>query len=170
MEGGDTLRTDVFVGVATAVAITHRSERTLWRMAASGAVSKMNFGGKTKFDLHSLRPYFSIPLSEEDFPMLARADQGDPSAQTDLAVVFLENEKYPQAVDWLRRAVAQHAPEAMSLMGRCYVNGEGVDRDEKLGLLWIARAAKLGHRISCHQMQGIVFGVDPRPEPAPVAA
>lgn len=155
----------MYVGVATAVAITNRSERTLWRMAASGAVHKINHNGRAKFDLKSLEKYISLPLQVEDYPMITQADQGDPTAQTDLAVVFLAGKKYKQAVYWLQRAIEQNDPEAMSLIGRCHINGEGVEQNEKLGLLWIARAANLGHVISDRQMKSIVFGIGHGREP-----
>lgn len=44
----------------------------------------------------------------------------------------------------------------MHLLGRCYIDGNGLQRDENIGIMWIAKAATLGHLISHGLMQAVL--------------
>ncbi|MGP1665999.1 MAG: tetratricopeptide repeat protein, partial [Rhodanobacter sp.] len=79
-------------------------------------------------------------------------------AQTDLAVLFLSNAKPESAVYWLELAAKQDYANAMHLLGRCYTDGNGILKNEDLGIMWIAKAASHGHLISQGQMQALRSG------------
>src|SRR5690606_35688324 len=127
---------------------TGRSERTLWRWIADGTLSRAdNQAGreKTMIHLHSVEPYFSLPLHSEDFDLLVEADAGNPEAQNDLALLFLANAKPEGGIYWLNLAAAQGHADAMHWLGRCYIEGNGLLKDENLGIMWLAKAAAQGH-------------------------
>jgi TPR repeat protein len=146
------------ISLATAITLTGWSKRTLWRRIADGTLARADedvFAEKVKISLEAIRPYFCIPIALEDFHLIECADAGDVEAQTDLALVFLSNMKPENAVYWLKSATKQDYMNAMHLLGRCYTDGNGLSRDENLGIMWIAKAAALGHIISQAQMQAI---------------
>ncbi len=137
-----------FVSLATTLSLIERSERTLWRLVAEGTIKREIFAGKAMFHIDSLKPFFSVQLSEEEQALIEKADGGDATAQTDLALSFLKQGKSSTAIYWLELATQQEYPDAMSLLGYCYIEGRGISKDEKQGLIWVTRAAALGHPIS----------------------
>lgn len=44
----------------------------------------------------------------------------------------------------------------MQWLGHCYVNGKGVAKDANLGMMWIAKAAALGHVIAQGLMKTLI--------------
>ncbi|SEQ34631.1 Sel1 repeat-containing protein [Ectothiorhodospira magna] len=74
--------------------------------------------------------------------------------------MLLEARRPDLALHWLQAAADQHYPDAMHWLGRCHISGEGVPKDEMLGLSWLQRAAALGHVISQRQMAGIRVNVE----------
>jgi len=72
-----------------------------------------------------------------------------------LALLFLEHNKLKSAVYWLELAAKQQLADAMHLLGRCYLEGNGLPKDDSLALMWIAKAASLGHSIALTQIQSI---------------
>lgn len=146
------------ISLQAAVALTDRSERTLWRMIADGSVTRTVENGKALIDLHSLAPSLCVPLEADDYALVIKADQGDASAQTDLALIFFSHGKTKGAIYWLEQASKQGFPEAMNWLGHCHVAGNGVGKDEATGLAWLGKAAALGHVISKAQISGVVYG------------
>jgi hypothetical protein len=66
------------ISLATAISLTGRSKRTLWRLVADGAITRAadNAGGSAMVDLASLKPYFQMQIAPEDFELIERADAG----------------------------------------------------------------------------------------------
>ena len=144
------------VSLRTASELTGLSKRTLWRRIAAGRLFKLNRDeplARTSVALESIIADIGIPPSDEDLALIQRADGGDPEAQADVALLLMEAGLAGKAVYWLRSAADQGYADAMHWLGRCYVSGEGVDRDEAEGLAWIGRAAAAGHSIAGAQMQ-----------------
>ena len=100
-------------------------------------------------------PYFCLSIDANDYDTIVAADQGDPIAQTDLALLFLSERKPNGAVPWLQLAAKQECTEAMHWLGRCHIEGNGLPKDEKTGLRWLMKAAVCGHVISIQQMEAI---------------
>lgn len=140
------------ISLAATISLIERSERTLWRMVAEGSIQREIVGGKALFQIDSLKPFFSIRLGEEDLHLIEEADAGNATAQTDLALIFLTQGKPAPAIYWLELAIQNEHADAMNHFGNCYICGKGISKDENLGLIWIARAAALGHAISKAQI------------------
>jgi TPR repeat protein len=113
-------------------------------------------GSRTLIPLEDVRPHFCVPLPGEDTALLLGANAGDASAQTELALIFLEQGKPEGAIYWLELAAKQNNTEAMHWLARCHIDGQGVGKDSMLGIRWLAQAAAGGHRISQHQMNALL--------------
>ena len=149
------------ISLATAATLTEWSKRTLWRRISDGTLSRI--GGddiiddkKTKIDLDTIMTHMCIPIESGDLELIERADGGDAEAQTDLAALFLSYGKSESAIYWLELAIKQNFAGGMYWLGRCYLDGKGVVADENLGVMWIAKAASLGHVISKALMNAIL--------------
>lgn len=148
------------ISLATAVTLTEWSKRTLWRRISDGSLRRISEDDflddkKAKIHLDTIKDYICFPIEPGDFELIESADAGSAEAQTDLAVLFLSHEKSESAIYWLELAVKQNYAGAMYWLGRCYVDGNGVLPNENLGIMWIAKAAALGHVIS----QGLMSAV-----------
>ena len=150
------------VTLKTAIHLTGMSRRTLWRRIAVGAIFKTNKDeplGRTQVALEALVEDIGIALSDQDMALIQQADNGDARAQGELGLLLLEVGEPERAVHWLQEAADQGDPDAMHWLGRCYVNGEGVESNESLGLSWISRAAGSGHVISGKQVATLGGGL-----------
>jgi len=147
-----------FINITTATSLTGWSERTFWRRFADGSIKRdtNSAAGKSMVDFESIKPHISILLVADDYSLIEAADAGNAEAQTDLALLFLSHNKIKQALTWLETAARQEYPAAMRLMGACYIEGQGVNRDDNLGMMWVARAAAKGDQISQAQMKAIL--------------
>lgn len=144
------------ISLAAAITLTEWSERTFWRRFADGSVKReleASGNGKSMLHLESIRPHMTIPLAPEDLLLVQQADRGDPAAQNDLALIFLDSGKPRGAIYWLELAARQDYADAMHWLARCYLDGNGVAADDHLGLMWLSKAAAHGHRISQGQLQ-----------------
>lgn len=149
------------ISLAAAATLTEWSKRTLWRRISDGTFTRTDgekalHDKKTKIDLDIIRPHICIPIESGDLELIEAADAGDSEAQTDLAVLFLSNGKPESAIYWLELAAKQNSASGMYWLGRCYIDGKGVTVDENLGVMWVAKAASLGHMISKTLMNAIL--------------
>lgn len=152
----------LLISLSSAIALTGKSERTLWRLVAEGAVRRELVQGKALFELESLGDFLPPSTENDDFfKLIEAADQGDVAAQTDLGLHLLDEFRSTgkfrdAAFHWLELAAAQNGADAMNWLGRCHAQGLGVAQDDEQCLMWISRAAALGDEISRAQMQGLV--------------
>ena len=74
------------------------------------------------------------------------AESGDPGAQTELGVLYLDGEGVPrdltQAVNWLQKAAELGSAEAQYRMGTFHAAGRGVPRDNDEASKWYRKAAE----------------------------
>lgn len=140
------------------IAITEKSRRTWWRRIAEGVVHRVNDDarGRAMLSWGEVLPHICIPMTPEDLAFVLRADAGDAEAQNDIGQLFSIAGKYEAALYWLQQAAQQGNPDAMQWLGRCYLSGEGVPKDENLGIMWIAKAASNGHVIAKFQMNAML--------------
>ncbi|WP_194723466.1 tetratricopeptide repeat protein [Noviherbaspirillum malthae] len=147
------------ISLNAVIALTDQSERTLRRRIADGSLPRVaDEGGssyKTLIPFEAISPQLVVPLTGEEVQLVKEADSGNASAQNDLALILLAHRKPQGALYWLELAAKQECPEAMHWLARCYLEGNGVDRDENLGLMWLARSAAGGHRISREQVEAM---------------
>lgn len=95
-------------------------------------------------------------MTDVDVELIETAATGDAKAQTDLALLFLSHAKFESAVYWLELAAKQNHPAAMYLLSRCYIDGDALPRNENMGIMWITRAASIGHVLSQSLMQAML--------------
>ena len=146
------------ISLQAAITLTEWSERTIRRRLADGSLlsaTQQRDSYKNLISFASIRQHFCIALAESDLAILAAAEQGDPVAQTDLAVLFLEHDKPKSALYWLEAAAKQNHADAIHLLGCCYLQGQGVNQDDNNAIMWIAKAAAYGHKLALAQIQSI---------------
>ncbi len=146
------------VSLHTATTLTEWSERTIRRRVADGSLqcaANNEAQHKTMICFDSIKHDICISLNPDDIELIKSADSGDAKAQNDLALLFLEHNKLKSAVYWLELAAKQNFTDAMHLLGCCYLDGNGLPKDDSLAMMWIAKAASLGHSIALAQIQSI---------------
>lgn len=153
-----TQTTPTVISLDTACAITEISKNTWWRRLAKGDLTRVTNDprGRTMLLWSELEPHICVPIEPEDKEFILLADAGDAEAQDDIGQLFLAAEKPKSAVYWFQLAAHKNHPDAMQWLGHCYINGRGVPQDENLGIMWIAKAAALGHVIAQGQMKGLI--------------
>jgi len=146
------------VSLQAATTLTEWSVRTIRRRLADGTLqcaADNEAYYKTMIRFDSIKPDICIALAPDDIELIKIADAGDATAQNDLALLFLEQNKPKSAVYWLELAAKQHFTDAMHLLGCCYLEGNGLPKDDNLAMMWIAKAASLGHSVALAQIQSI---------------
>ena len=146
------------LSLQAAITLTDWSERTIRRRVADGSLicaANTKDQHKTMIRFDSVRPYICIPLNQEDIELIENADEGDANAQNDLALLFLEHNLPKSAVYWLELAAKQNHADAVHLLGCCFLQGNGVAKDDNTAIMWIAKAASFGHSIAAAQIQSI---------------
>ncbi|HEX7864867.1 MAG TPA: tetratricopeptide repeat protein [Variovorax sp.] len=158
-DGGPELRPDA-ISLEAAIAMTGISKRTLWRRVSDGTIAKHNEDsrGRAMLAFAQIACLIELALSDEDLHTIVKADSGDANAQTDAGAMFFVAGRFDAAVYWLDLAAAQGNADAMQWLGNCHASGLGVPKDESLAIMWIAKAASLGHPVACRQIQGMKAG------------
>jgi curved DNA-binding protein CbpA len=98
---------------------------------------------------------------EDDFwayvdELMFLSQTGDADSQNLLGEMYYYGDEIEQDLEqafyWFKEAAKQQQPDALLNLGKCYLNGEGISRDETKGLGFIRQAAKLGNK----EAQGFV--------------
>jgi len=146
------------ISLDTVCAITEMSKSTWRRRLAKGDFTRLadDARGRAMLLWSEVELHICVPIETEDKQFIWLADAGDAGAQDDIGQLFLMSEKYQAAIYWFEQAAQQNNFDAMQWLGHCYVNGKGVAKDENLGMMWIAKAAALGHVIAQGQMKGLI--------------
>jgi hypothetical protein len=143
------------ISLSAAITLTDISERTFWRKFADGSINRVKVNGKVMIPFDSIKPHICFSLQPEDVAVLESADAGDAEAQNEIALIFLSHAKPKNAMYWLELAARQDYADAINLLGQCYMGVNGVVKDENTSMMWLAKAAALGHAISQLQMQSM---------------
>lgn len=144
------------VSLATAANLLEVNERTLRRRIADGLLPRLGEDtgtNRTMVPFDAIQDQIVIPLEADDIELIADADAAVAEAQNDLALLFLSHGKPHSAIYWLELAIKQEHPDSMHWLARCYLEGNGVAKDENMGIMLLAKAASHGHMISQQQMQ-----------------
>ncbi|MCG5513135.1 tetratricopeptide repeat protein [Ectothiorhodospira shaposhnikovii] len=151
------------ISLDTAERLTGLSRRSLRRRLATEMPRQERSDAVDRgcIPLAAVRADIPAALQPEDDEVIIRADQGEAEAQNDVALILMDADRYDLAIHWLRLAARQEYPDAMHWLGRCYVSGQGVDKDEQEGMAWIRRAAEHGHVISQAQVRAMDGDPDP---------
>ena len=106
--------------------------------------------------------------------LLEMAQNGQPAAQAELALRYLEGRNLPrdpeQAMSWFRKAAEQNFVPAQYRLGTLYEKGIGASEDQRAAALWYGRAAQGGHVRAMHNL-GVLLanGLDDKPDYAGAA-
>jgi TPR repeat protein len=97
----------------------------------------------------------AVTAARADEPLdqlLARAQQGDATAQAELGWRYASGEGLPQnhaeAVKWFRKAADQGNVAAQVNLGVSYAKGEGVSQDYAEAAKWYRKAADQGNAVA----------------------
>ncbi len=86
------------------------------------------------------------------------AQTGDADSQNRLGEMYYYGDEIEQDLDqaiyWFKEAAKQKHADAMYNLGVCFINGEGVDRNENTGLGFVRQAAKLGSKAAIQFTKG----------------
>ena len=147
-----------YLSVKTYTNLTGLSERTIRRYISMSTIDFISDSTKHKtlIALSEVKKNSPIPLTNEDITLITQADEGDACAQNDLALLFLEHSKSSIAIYWLSLSAKQDFSDAMQLLGQCYATGNGVTKDSNQAIMWISKAAALGHILASKQMEAIL--------------
>lgn len=142
------------ISLDTAALVTAVSKRTLWRRLDDGQITRQenDSRGRAMLTLVDLVPMLCVSVDPEDYELLVDADAGNADAQNDLAQLFLDANRPDIAIHWMQLAVEQEHPDAIHNLAILYMKGVGVRRDTTKGLMWLAKAASLGHLIAKQQV------------------
>lgn len=146
------------LSLATVITLTDQSERTLRRRLADGTLPRAIEEGssnRTLIPFDAIQSQICIPVETDDFKLIEQADLGNAEAQNDLALLFLAHGKPESAIYWLELSAKQDYADAMHWLGRCYIEGNGVARNEDLGIMWLAKASAHGHVIAQSQLKAM---------------
>ncbi|MCL2022130.1 MAG: hypothetical protein FWG81_08625 [Betaproteobacteria bacterium] len=150
------------ISLETTIALTGFSRRTVWRRLAEGALRKIELpetgrGGaaRTWLDMDEVLRFANLELDAAQIDLIERSDYGDADAQLALGQFFYEQGRLDVAFYWFSLAADRNNADAMALLGRCYAEGIGTEKEEELALMWIAKAAARGNAIAQKQMQGL---------------
>lgn len=145
------------ITLATAIVVSEKSRSTWLRRIADGSIERLpDEGGRTMVSMTAVREMLASPLCDEDWDVLGQADAGDPGAQSELGQLFSATGKPAIALHFLRAAAEQNEADAMQYLGRMYAAGEGVEKDERVAMVWIAKAASHGSVIANAQLSGLL--------------
>ena len=166
------------ISLDAAVAISSVSKSTLWRRVTDGLIGKAGNDDRNRamLLLSDVLELVDTPTSmnREDISMLLAADAGVPEAQADIGAMFYvagntkaalywlyqaADNNNADAMHWLAIAHAAHTPGTMqteqpfSTEESSFINSS--EREENLAVMWLAKAAALGHPLARQQMSHI---------------
>ena len=145
------------INVEAAVWITQLSKRTLWRRLSEGQITRQanDDEGRAMLTFEDLAPMLCIPVAPQDHDLIIEAAAGDAEAQNDLALLFLDADKPDIGLHWLALAADQGHSDAMHNLSKFYIQGSGTPKNDSLGLMWLGKAAALGHVIAAEQVTAL---------------
>ncbi|MEJ7930619.1 hypothetical protein WG922_11600 [Ramlibacter sp. AN1015] len=144
-----------FLSFETAIAVTGKSRRTLWRRLQDEVLQRSDARGRTLIDSDWVRRNSTLPLDGQEWDLVVAADSGDAAAQCEVGTLCLQAGLHDSAVFWFREAAEHGLPDALHWLAHCHVTGKGVPQSDDLALSFLAKAAAAGHTIASEQMSGI---------------
>ncbi len=92
------------------------------------------------------------PSSDAAKTLNSAASEGDPVAQFQLGLSYLEQGRTNEGVSLIRKAANQNQPAAQYRLAKLYEIGEGVSQDSEMARQLTERAARNGNRIAMHDL------------------
>lgn len=140
------------ISLEAVIAMGEHSKRTWWRRISESPELKCSGDrqGRAVLSLDLIGEFLSFPPGVDVIETVLAADAGHAEAQNDAGLIFLEAGNHKAAVYWWELSAAQEHSDAMHHLGSLYAGA-----DENKSLMWIARAASIGHKIAQSQMEGL---------------
>ena len=82
--------------------------------------------------------------------------KGDVNAQVFLGMYYFDMHDYAKAYYWFNKAAEQNNKAAINMLGRCYEEGFGVDKDTSAAKKYYLKAAKMGMTVAKRNL-GILY-------------
>lgn len=92
------------------------------------------------------------PSSDAAKTLNSAASAGDPVAQFQLGLSYLEQGRTDEGVALIRKSANQNQPAAQYRLAKLYEIGEGVTQDSEMARQLTERAARNGNRIAMHDL------------------
>jgi TPR repeat protein len=145
------------ISLDAATIVMQVSKRTLWRRISDGQITRQNNDaeGRTMLTFEDIVPMLCAPVAPENYDLIIEAAAGDAESQNELAVLFLDADKPDISLHWLKMAASQGHPDAMHNLSKLYIKGIGTQKDDSTGLMWLAKAASVGHVIADQQITAL---------------
>lgn len=140
----------------TARLLIGKTMKTMQRWCDDGKIVSrvVDQRGKRIVSLDSVLPYTGLCMDHR--ALVQQADCGNPDAQTEVGIIFLEAQRPEIAFEWFQEAAKVHHPDAMHSLFHFYITGNmGIEKNEALGISWLAAAAAHGHVIAMAQMEAL---------------
>lgn len=144
------------IRLQTARLLIGKTMKTMQRWCDDGKIVSriVDLRGKRIVSLDSVLPYTC--LSPEDKKLIQQADAGDANAQNEVGILFLETHRSDIAFGWFQEAAKSRHPDAMHCLFHLYIHGSiGIEKNEALGIRWLAAAAAEGHVIATAQIRAM---------------
>ncbi|KAK3804784.1 MAG: hypothetical protein J3R72DRAFT_466247, partial [Linnemannia gamsii] len=90
----------------------------------------------------------SISITQALATMIARAESGDLVAQETLGDMYMDDQKYSQAMIWYRMAAEQGLANSQYNIGILYNQGLGVSQNHAEAMTWFRKAAEQGDALA----------------------
>lgn len=146
-----------FMSLESAIALTGKSRRTLWRRIQDEAAHRAakDARGRTLIANDWVRQNTPVPMGDDDWALVLAADRGDANAQSEVGVRFLQAGLHDAAVFWFEQAAEQAQADALHWLSHCHIAGKGVRQSDDMALVYLAKAAAAGHSIASEQMAAL---------------
>lgn len=73
---------------------------------------------------------------------------GNATAMFYLGEIERENKRFKEAVAWYKKAALLGEEDAQNMLGFCYLNGLGIEKNPNLAMEWFQKAAEQGHIVA----------------------
>lgn len=155
-----------FISPQMAALLTGKTVRTIHNWLDSGAIAgrqlpsaQVPSGVLRQVDLSSLAAKEAHCLLQAFVDCVLQSDSGDAQALNEVGIYFFWSGEYSIAANCFEAAAKKGHADAMDFLSTCYFNGQGVDKNQGLGLRWLGSAAALGHSLAQGKLRALGFEV-----------
>lgn len=153
----------ISISLDTAARLLGQTKRHIRRRIAEGSLVKVNSSdvhGRTHIPFDAIRMDIGYPLTDEDISAIVQADTGDPVAQQEVALFFLEFGDTERALIWLQMSALSGCADAMLMLGECYIEGLAMPGNGMPAIQWIERAAETGMMLAVGTLAALKWRVE----------
>lgn len=147
------------LSLQAAATIANTSKRTLWRRVTTGGwqLAPLRSQRRSMVALADVKPFACLSLVDAEWDLLVQADQGNPNAQCDMGLLFLEAGKPTSARYWLEQAAKQRHADALCWLAHLgFASASAQHALPEQALAQLTQAASLGHPIAKAQLHRLL--------------